>query len=110
MKQSGREELQAHWDAAAAAGGAVFGTRGTTGSRILEWHRVDAAGMLVGCTGRLTAVVLKRGGRHMAEKEGQSSEERCMARVLHDAEEEEEGGAADADAAVVVADGCSGSS
>lgn len=75
-------------------------------SRSLEWHRVDAvaaaAEMAVGCTGCLTAGVLKRERWHMVEKEGQSLGEHCTRRVLHDAE----GG----DAAAVDADGCSGSS
>lgn len=91
-----------NWAAAAAAvGRAVLGECGTTAvhSRILEWHMVvDAAG---GCTEHLMVVVSKRGGWHMAEKEGQSSREHYMGRVLHDAEG---GGAA------AVADGCSDSS
>lgn len=108
-KQLGRGELPGHWLArapnwAAAAAvvveSAVLGKRGTTAvhSRILEWRTVDAA---AGCTGHLMAVVLKRGGWHMAEKEGQSSGEQCMGRVLHDAE---------GDAAAAAVDDCSGSS
>ncbi len=52
---------------------AVLGESGKTAvhSKILEWRKVNAAAV-GGCTGHLTAVVLKRKGWHMAEKEGQS--------------------------------------
>lgn len=112
MKRWGRGELRDYllvqapnW-AAAVAEGAALQEHGTTAvhSKILEWHTAGdaAAGMAVGCTGHLMVEVLRRGGWCMAEKEGQSYGERCIGRVLHGAE----GGAA----AVVVADGCSGSS
>lgn len=94
MKQLGRRGLlgrqlaQApNWAAAAAVvESAVRGESGTTAahSRILEWHTVNVAA--AGCTGHLMAVVLKRGGWRMAEKEEQSSREHCTVRVLHDAE------------------------
>lgn len=63
-----------------------------------------AAGMAVGCTGCLMVEVLKKGGWHMAEKEGQTSGEHCTGRVLHGAER------GDGAAAAAAADGCSDSS
>lgn len=62
---------------------------------------VVSAEMPVGCTGCLTAVVLKRERRHMVEEQGQSLGEHYLRRVLHDAE---------GDGAAADADGCSGSS
>ncbi len=78
-KQLGRGELQGHQlaqtpkQAVAAVERAVLGESGKTAvhSKILEWRKVNAAAV-GGCTGHLTAVVLKRKGWHMAEKEGQS--------------------------------------
>lgn len=102
-KQLGRGELQGrqleqapNWavvvvvvvvGVVAAVGSVVLGMTAVH-SKILEWHMADAAA--AGCTGHLmvgvVVVVLRWGGWHMPEKEGQSWREHCMERVLHDAE------------------------